>query len=556
MHSRLSYLRRGRLMLLCAASHRLVGAALIPHHALRMRGISANGGRPPHGLRAAVRSSSSSGGGIGDDSAPRFVDYEDESEIPAGFFETGSVDATDDPFGPSQSHPSKHLPSSPPASLEAALEMPRGACSGCGARFQCEDETAPGFVPEHVLDGRQADAAANSASKGAPVCQRCHGLRYQNRLPTETLRVGGGEGAAAHAELQPEYFVSLLEDISRRRCVVVAIVDLFDFHGSLIPQLPRVVAEDASLILVANKLDLLPANVDGKSVERWVRSEAKRAGLPRAHAVHLVSCKSGVGMPKLLSEMRDLMSRRRLDAYVVGAANAGKSSFINHVLRSVKAGRSVTTSHLPGTTLDFVRVSVLAGQQSLYDTPGLILPNQLTNALNTDELSQVVPKKRAQHVTLRVSEGKSVLLGGVARVHMRAGRPFLLTFYLANAVRIHPTSTAKIEEVLRKHTGGILAPPASYERLEELGEFDETIFDLEGRGWDEAACDLVLPGLGWVSVTGCGPCTIGVSLPSPCGAMRREPLIPSEGKQGRKKSYVKFTGTKLRDGRGNTKRVR
>ena len=55
-----------------------------------------------------------------------------------------------------------------------------------------------------------------------------------------------------------------------------------------------------------------------------------------------------------------------------------------------------------------------------------------------------MPKKRAEHVTLRLSEGKSVLLGGLARVHFISGLPFLLTFYLANAITIHPTPTAKV----------------------------------------------------------------------------------------------------------------
>ncbi len=129
---------------------------------------------------------------------------------------------------------------------------------------------------------------------------------------------------------------------------------------------------------------------------------------------------------------------RRLDAYVVGAANAGKSSFINHVLRrsgprakggkpgSGKGGKSeakpreLTTSHLPGTTLDFVRVGV-AGGRSIYDTPGIVLPNQLTTLLSTDELASAVPKKRAQHVTLRLGEGKAALLSGLAQVHMISG---------------------------------------------------------------------------------------------------------------------------------------
>ena len=101
---------------------------------------------------------------------------------------------------------------------------------------------------------------------------------------------------------------------------------------------------------------------------------------------------------------------------------------------------------------------------------------------------------------------------------MRSGRPMLLAFYLANAVKIHPTSTDRVDEVLLKNVGRMLTPPASPERLDELGDFEEVVFDIEGRGWDDAAVDLVLPGLGWVSVTGCGPCSISV--------VRRQPAKP------------------------------
>ena len=103
-----------------------------------------------------------------------------------------------------------------------------------------------------------------------------------------------------------------------------------------VPDLRSVVGEDNTLILVGNKLDLLPSGIEQKRIERWVRAESRKARLPELHSVHLVSCKSGAGMPRLLDELKEMMSRRRLDAYVVGAANAGKSSFINHVLRTPK----------------------------------------------------------------------------------------------------------------------------------------------------------------------------------------------------------------------------
>ncbi len=136
---------------------------------------------------------------------------------------------------------------------------------------------------------------------------------------------------------------------------------------------------------------------------------------------------------------------------------------------------------------------------------------------------------------------------------MLSGRPFLFTFYLANAINIHPTASAKVDDVLAQHAGGLLSPPSSHERLLELGPFETQTFAVRGRGWDEAAVDLVLPGLGWVSLTGCGDAEVGISLPAPIRAVQREPLVAAAQTR---QTMVKFTGSKLRDKRGNTKRRR
>lgn len=53
---------------------------------------------------------------------------------------------------------------------------------------------------------------------------------------------------------------------------------------------------------------------------------------------------------------------------------------------------SVTTSPLPGTTLQFIKVD-LSGGKVLYDTPGLLVPGCLTERLTPEELKIVVPKK-------------------------------------------------------------------------------------------------------------------------------------------------------------------
>ena len=47
--------------------------------------------------------------------------------------------------------------------------------------------------------------------------------------------------------------------------------------------------------------------MDSKTLERWVRAEGKKAKLPRLQSLHLVSCRSGVGLRKLVDVGRDIV---------------------------------------------------------------------------------------------------------------------------------------------------------------------------------------------------------------------------------------------------------
>jgi ribosome biogenesis GTPase A len=128
--------------------------------------------------------------------------------------------------------------------------------------------------------------------------------------------------------------------------------------------------------------------------------------------------------------------------HVMGAANVGKSSFLNRILQPsdsmaedlVKAGATglaknrrrpgkkvvstvpaITVSNLPGTTLDFLKIK-LSNEITMIDTPGLINPGHLTSKLTTTELKEIIPAKPINAITLRLEEGKCVLIGGLASI--------------------------------------------------------------------------------------------------------------------------------------------
>ena len=265
------------------------------------------------------------------------------------------------------------------------------------------------------------------------ICQRCYKLQQYGTVE-ESLRPGWSD----HELLTPERFENLLSCIRETEAVVLCIVDVFDLKGSLLKNLKQIAGTNP-IVIAANKVDLLPKDVSAIRLTNWIHAEVKEfcdlrspkevedlkrqemvergwhrpekgddEGLLRRANVHLVSCQGGVGMNDLMQSLMGLASDNGNKVYVMGAANVGKSSFINRLLESdYKKGVAgsekgsgsggkkkdstpqATVSNLPGTTLNFLKIKLPNGV-TMIDTPGLINRGQLTSRLTTEELRQVI----------------------------------------------------------------------------------------------------------------------------------------------------------------------
>ena len=137
--------------------------------------------------------------------------------------------------------------------------------------------------------------------------------------------------------------------------------------------------------------------------------------------------------------------------------------------------------------------------------------------------------RQVEPITFRVSAGKCVLVGGLAKIELIGdSRPFLFTFFVANDIKLHPTDSSRADSFTAKHAGTLLTPPLKPgpERMEEIGEFDSHTIEIDGAGWKEAAADITLTGLGWVAVTGAGRAKVKISVPKGVGISLRPPLMP------------------------------
>ncbi|AZU63405.1 ribosome biogenesis GTPase YqeH [Neobacillus mesonae] len=338
-------------------------------------------------------------------------------------------------------------------------------CIGCGVTVQTENPEMIGYAPVSALE------------KETIICQRCYRLKHYNEIQD--------------VNLTDDDFLKILNGIGQTDALIVMVVDIFDFNGSWLPGIHRF-AGNNKVVLVGNKVDLLPKSVKHNKLIHWMKQEARELGL-RPEEIFLVSAGKGWMMKETAAAIDKL--RNGKDVYVVGCTNVGKSTFINRIIKEVTGeGDVITTSHFPGTTLDMIRIPLDDGK-ALIDTPGIINHHQMAHYVDKRDLKLITPKKEIKPKVYQLNEGQTLFFGGLARFDYIGGdekRSFVC--YLANELTIHRTKTEKAVELYENHLGELLAPPRP-EQVESFPELVKQEYVIR-----EAKTDIVFSGLGWVTV--------------------------------------------------------
>jgi hypothetical protein len=357
-------------------------------------------------------------------------------------------------------------------------------CIGCGALMQTTDATHSGYLPMSALK-KQLDS-------DQLYCQRCFRLRHYNEIQP--------------VELTDNDFLQMLHQVSAKKALIVYVVDIFDVTGSLISGLPRFVGQDNPILVVGNKVDLLPKLLNKNRLTSWLREELRANGIKPAD-IFLTSAAKPQNLDDLLDKIDDLRAGR--DVYVVGVTNVGKSTLINQIIKSTTGLQEiVTVSRFPGTTLDRIEIPLADGAQ-LIDTPGVIQRQQMAHVIDADALRFISPKKEIKPRTFQLNAEQTLFLGGLARFDFVAGERGGFTAYFENNLLIHRTKMTGADEFYDKHAGELLTPVPNTGVNLAIHEFTTT-----------EKSDLVFAGLGWITipagvkVRGYAPEGVGVLLRS------------------------------------------
>ncbi|MEE4569623.1 ribosome biogenesis GTPase YqeH [Paenibacillus polymyxa] len=363
-------------------------------------------------------------------------------------------------------------------------------CSGCGIVMQTTGPDLPGYIPEKLL------------TREPVICQRC--FRIKNYNETSSVTVDQDE------------FLKLLSQIGDKDALVIHIVDIFDFEGSLISGLQRFVGSNP-VVLAVNKTDLLPKVTNWNKVRNWVQKQAKEQGL-RTEEIVLCSAKKNQGFDRLLDVVSELRGNR--DVYVVGATNVGKSTLINCLIRDYSdMEQELTTSRYPGTTLDMVNIPLDDGKH-IIDTPGIVYPWRFSEIVSRQDLSAIMPDKPLKPAAYQLDAGQTLFFGGMARFDFVDGQHQSFTCYINGGLKIHRTKLERADQLFDDHAGELLSPPTR-DQLAEMPEWTRHEFRVPRK----SPSDIYISGLGWIRVNSENGALVAVHAPRGVRVLLRPALI-------------------------------
>lgn len=222
-------------------------------------------------------------------------------------------------------------------------------CSGCGAMLHCTAAAVPGYLPSEKYKALLEEERLSGAT-----CQRCHLLTHHHK--------------ALNLHMTSDQYRAVVQRLRPLKALVLLVVDLLDVPDSIVPDLPELVGTNKHVVVLGNKIDLLPGDSPNylQRIKRQLARYCQDAGFGgQVTDVHLISAKTGYGVEGLISSLQRSWKYKG-DVYLVGSANAGKSTLFNTLLESdyckSKASDVVhkaTISPWPGTTLNLLKFPII-----------------------------------------------------------------------------------------------------------------------------------------------------------------------------------------------------
>ena len=287
-------------------------------------------------------------------------------------------------------------------------------CIGCGLIIQYEDPKKEGYSPK----------------EDSIYCQRC--FRLMNY------------GTFNKVNNKDKYFLDILKKVNETNDLILFLVDIFNISNAIDIINTYV---DSKVILVLTKRDILPKSVKEEKIKEYIKKLNKNKNVVD---ISFISSNTNFG----LDDLYDLINKYKKSnkVYVVGNTNAGKSTFINKIIKNYsKENTYITTSIYPSTTLDVNEIKI---NDDLYlvDTPGLIDKDNINNFVSKSTLKRITPKKEIKPYTFQLNENATLYAENLFRLEYVKGEKNSFTIYISNDIivdRINTVSNLRGKDLIK-----------------------------------------------------------------------------------------------------------
>lgn len=250
-------------------------------------------------------------------------------------------------------------------------------CSGCGVLLQTESPEILGYTKN--IDGK--------------LCERCFRIKHY--------------GDYQVVEKDNEAYLNILKQVEQTNDLVLYVIDLFNINKEVY-ELAKMIKNPCLLALT--KRDLFASDIyDQKFIDA-----VNDLPIDVVDTV-IVSSKNNRGFDELYSKI--INYKKTNHVYVIGLTNAGKSTMLNQLIKHYSNNESeITTSMLPSTTLDMVKIK-LDDNITFIDTPG-ILDHSIASVVKVNELKKIVPKKVIRPITYQIKIPQTIMIENLLRIDL------------------------------------------------------------------------------------------------------------------------------------------
>lgn len=347
-------------------------------------------------------------------------------------------------------------------------------CYSCNKILQSVDENAPGYIKKDVLE---------SENQSFYFCEECfekerhhHTVKNAPEVSTDLLKI--------------------LENAKKQKALFVYVINVVSFEALFSSEV-NALLKGEDILVIANKIDLLPKHTDLTKIKKYIAHEFLIHGLRiKRDNILLCSALDDIQSKEVLQEVYARKGDRNV--YLVGAKLSGKKTLLNGILRiySNKAGLAIVTRTYPGTESKVMAIP-FSKKSYAYDTPGIDDNNSVLHNLDRLSLQKVdiLTKLKPHH--MHISNKSALLFGGLGLIEVLNEKRVYFDVYMSPEIELKKISHNKADEKLIKYIKYKAIKPR-LNKIKSILDFDVYEVDID----EEGDRDIGIQGLGWITFKG------------------------------------------------------